>query len=81
MPQWPVLCRFVAKDQVFFPCAHGVALHQAVRVFAEHACLGPDEQQLPGKKSGRRWIRDFFFHPFRVDKEPIDEVGGFSASR
>ncbi len=38
---------FIAKDQILFPRAHGMALHQPIRILAQHAGLGQIEQQLP----------------------------------
>src|SRR5579863_6423307 len=67
---------FIAEDDILFPRAHGVRLHEAVGVFAEHAGLDEIDQELAGEDEAAGGL-EIALHALGVDEQAVDQVGGF----
>src|SRR5262245_1580096 len=68
-----VLRNFFTKNEIVLPCPHGVALHEAVGIFAQHACLGKVEQELTREDEAAGGF-EVLLHAFGVDEKPIDQI-------
>ena len=64
----------LAEVQVFLPGFHGVALHQPVRVFAQHAGLDQVEQKLSAEDQAAGGLQ-VLQHALGIDQHGVDEVG------
>src|ERR1700739_3070293 len=68
-----ILRCLVPEDQVIFPSPHGMALPEAIRIFAQHSRLRQIKQKLAGENQTAGGL-EVPLHPLRVDEKAVDQV-------
>src|SRR5208283_904043 len=63
----------LVEIEILFPRAHGVALHQAIGVFAGNAALDQVEQQLAAEDEAARTL-EVSPHALGIDEQGLNQV-------